>query len=313
MTTTIDTRAADAGFRWSSRYQPVAAATLFVVVASALWTAPEWFAVVVAVAVVVTLGIPHGAADHLVVEAIDGRREGSRRRFIRNYVLAVFGAGLVWLASPPVALVGFLVASAHHFGQSDLASLQLGGRLQLVLQWSRGLLIVGLPLVAHLSTIAPVVDDLGGGDPTGWSWLADRWWAWSAALVVQHVLVGAVAARRIGDRAVVARESITVALLSMLFLTAHPLLGFAAYFGLWHSLGHLLVLAEVLGIRRRPVRSVMRLAAPLTGISLGGLALGWLGAVVIGRVDLLVPVMLVVVSMLTVPHLVVVEQLWRRR
>lgn len=313
MTTAVDAPVVDGGLGTTAVFRSALVATVLAASVSAVWSLPDGVAVALAIGVVVALGIPHGALDHLVVEALDGSTDGSRRRFVRNYVAAMIGAGLVWLASPPLALAAFLVISVHHFGQSDLAHLRLGGARQLAAQWSRGLLLVGLPLVAHVPTVAPVIDDLGGGDLTTWSWLTDRWWLWSGLLIVQHVVIGGVLARRVVGRPTLLHEAAVVAALSALFLTAHPLVGFAVYFGLWHSLGHLIVLAEVLGVRDRPVRSMLSLAAPLTVVSVVGLAAGWAAASLAGRSDLLVPVMFVFVSMLTVPHLVVVERLWRDR
>ena len=311
MTTTLHRSREALDFRHPLVFRPVAAATVVIAGVAAATSSPGWFSVAVVVTVVAALGIPHGAVDHLVVESIGGRHERrSRRTFVRNYVLAMAGVGLIWLVAPPLALVGFLLLSVHHFGQSDLAYLRLPGPIQPVLQLSRGLLLVGLPLVAHVSTVAPIVDRLGGGDPTSWPWLADNRAVWCAVLVGQHVLVGAAASRGV-DRTTVARETVTVVVLTGLFLAADPLIGFAVYFGLWHSLAHLLVLAGLLGTEPHPVRSVARLAAPLTAVSLAALALVAGGSALVGRTDLLIPIVFVFVSMLTLPHMVVVERLWR--
>ncbi len=312
MTATLEPSPPAVGFRDPVVFRPVVATTILIAAVAALTTAPPaWFSATVVVAVVAVLGIPHGAVDHLVVEAIEGRSSG-RWSFVRNYVLAMAGVGLVWLAAPPLALALFLVLSVHHFGQSDLAYLQLPRPNQLAVQWSRGLFLVGLPLVAHLPTVAPIVERLGGGDPASWTWLADRWWLWAALLVAQHIAVGLVAGRTTADPLTLRREAVSVAALTALFLTTDPLVGFAVYFGLWHSLAHLLVLADLLGTRPKPVRSVARLAAPLTAVSLVGLGVVAGGIALAGRTDLLVPVVFVFVSMVTVPHMVVVEKLWRR-
>lgn len=287
------------------------AVTVAVTIVAAMWTVPGWVSVAIVVVVVAGLGIPHGAVDHLVVEAIDGQASArSRRRFMSRYLLAMVGTGLVWLVSPAVALAGFLLVSVHHFGQSDLAHLGLRGRRQLALQWSRGVFLVGLPLVAHPKAVAPVVERLGGGDPATWAWLVDHSWWWSALLVIQHLVVGAVSSRAVG-RTVVVREAVTVAVLTALFVIADPLIGFAVYFGLWHSLAHVRVLTDVLG--KVSMRSFARLAAPLTALSLVGLVAIGAAVTALDRTDLLVPALFVVVSMVTVPHLVVVERLWRRR
>ena len=119
-------------------------------------------------------------------------------------------------------------------------------------------------------------------------------------------------AREVDDRSVVRREAMAVAVLAALLLTVDPLLGFAVYFGLWHSLAHLLVLAGLLGSEPRPIRSVARLAAPLTAISLAGLAAVSAVALLLDRTDLIVPVVVVFISMLTVPHMVVVERMWQQ-
>ena len=231
---------------------------------------------------------------------------------MRNYVAAMAGVGLVWLVAAPLALVVFLLLSVHHFGQSDLAHLRVGGRRQLALQWSRGVFLVGLVLVAHVDTVAPIIGRLGGGDPASWPWLVEVWWLWCVVLVAQHLVIGAVISRQVDDRAAIGREALTVAVLAVLLLTVDPLLGFAVYFGLWHSLAHLLVLAGLLGTEPHPIRSVARLAAPLTAISLVGLAAVSAVAALLGRTDLLVPIVVVFISMLTLPHMVIVERMWRR-
>ena len=312
MTTTVDVPAPVRDLRSPAILWPVATTTLGVAAVAAIWSPPGWLSVTVVVAVIAGLGVPHGAVDHLVVEAIDGRRHGSRRRFVVRYLLAMAGVGLVWSVVPAFALAAFLAMSVHHFGQSDLAHLRLPGRSQLVLQWSRGLLLVGLPIVAHLATVAPVIERLGGGDPASWPWLAERWWLWCALLVGQHVVIGAAITHRSSDRSVAAREAVTVTALTLVFVLADPLIGFAVYFGLWHSLGHLLVLADLVGTQPSPLRSVARLAAPLSVVSLLGLAVVVGGAAVAGQVDLLLPLVVVFVAMLTAPHMVVVERLWRR-
>ncbi len=314
MTSTLLAPSPSVVFRRSGAFWPVVALTVVVAAVASVYPAPDWVAVVVVVAVIGALGIPHGSVDHLVAEAIASPpRPSSRWRFMRDYVLAMLAVGLVWLVAPAFALVGFLALSVHHFGQSDLADLGLPRARATAVQWSRGLLLVGLPLVAHLTVVSPVIERLGGGDPSSWTWLADRSMIVATMLVAQHVAVGWLVTRGLVSRSTLGREAVAVAALTALFLMADPLIGFAVYFGLWHSLTHLFVLADVLGTGPAPLRSVLRLAAPLTATSVLVLVLVVLGAVVTDRVDLVVPSVFVFVSMLTLPHMVVVERLWRRR
>jgi hypothetical protein len=85
------------------------------------------------------------------------------------------------------------------------------------------------------------------------------------------------------------------------------------YFALWHSVNHLLVLADTIGSGDPPLRGLIRQAVPLTAVSLAGLGVFSITALAAGRPELVVPLAFVFVSMLTVPHLVVVERLWRWR
>ena len=299
------------GFRQPTVFVPVVAVTFIVAAVSSMVSESRPVSVVVVVIVVALLGIPHGAVDHLAAAELGGPFDtSSLRRFAIGYVGVMLAVAVVWLVAPTLALVVFLTVSVHHFGQSDLAYLRLSGARANAVQWSRGLLLVGLPLVAHVDLVSPVVERLGGGNPASWAWLADRWILWSALLVVQHVVVGWALAHGHLDRATLAREAITVAALSTLFLTADPLIGFAVYFGLWHSLAHLFVLGDLLGTGPTPLRSVVRLAAPLSVVSILGIVALVVGAAAADRADLIVPLTFVFVSMLTMPHLLVVERIW---
>lgn len=310
MTATLARRAHVGGL--GRAFPPVALLTATIAAVGVVLPEPSTAVqAVLVVAVVGALGIPHGAIDDLAAAAVAGHGArpdaGFRRRFARNYLLAMAGVLAVWLVAPAIALAAFLVLSIHHFGQSDLAALRLPR--QLALQWSRGLFLVGLPLAAHAESVAPVIERLGGGDPARWGWLVDHPAPWSVLLVGQHVALGVILGREIDDRSVRRREAVTVAVLTAVFLATPPLVGFAVYFGLWHSLAHLRVLAGVLGVSSHG--ALARLVAPLTLVSVAGLALLVGVAVTLGRSEVVVPLVFVVVSMVTVPHMVVVERLWR--
>lgn len=64
-----------------------------------------------------TIGIPHGAVDHLLESG--HWVSPSTPRFILIYLAYSFGMALFWYLSPKLALCLFLFYSAWHFGQSD--------------------------------------------------------------------------------------------------------------------------------------------------------------------------------------------------
>lgn len=306
-------------------FRVVVAATAAVTVAAVAATPSDMMSMAVVMVVVAVFGIPHGAVDHLVAATLGSsastrltRSAATQIRSLRfhlAYLGAMVAYGLVWLAVPAVALAGFLLLSVHHFGQSDLAYLQLDRWRQGAIQLSRGLFLVGLLLVASLEQVSPVIERMGGFDPTAWTWLAGHTVAWSLALVGQQLVVGLFVGSQIRDRMIIQREAIAVTALTALFVAADPLIGFAVYFGLWHSLNHLSVLSEVLGHRSGSAalvpRQLARLAAPRSAVSLAALTIFVAGAVAFGETELIVPVALIFVSMLTLPHMIVVERLWK--
>jgi Brp/Blh family beta-carotene 15,15'-monooxygenase len=299
--------------------------TALVTVTALITPSNDTVSVAIVVLVIALFGIPHGSVDHLVAAKFDSDRPSSswldratpirQLRFHLFYIAAMIAYGFVWLAIPAVALVGFLLLSVHHFGQSDLAHLRIDRWHQLAIQLSRGLFVVGLVLVANLAAVGPVIERMGGFDPTSWPWLAGHTVAWSVALVGQQLVVGLFVAPRIGDRTTIRRELITTISLTALLVATDPLVGFAVYFGLWHSLNHLNVLADVLRPRASSAAltptAFARLAAPRSIVSIATMAILIGIAQFLGHTELIVPVTLVFISMLTLPHMIVVERLWQ--
>lgn len=268
--------------------------------------------------VIAVFGIPHGAVDHLVAARTQAARGAviSTLGFNVRYLGAMVVYGVVWLAVPGLALGIFLLLAVHHFGQSDLAYLRLSPVSQMAVQWSRGVFVIGAPLIAHVAAISPVISNLGGGEPAAWSWLADNGGMWFLFVIGQHLLIGGAVALRAAHPATVRREALGLAVLAVLFWRTDPLLGFAVYFGLWHSVAHLLVVMDALGPRTASqqalrVREFVRIAAPRSLISVVATIVFAGVAVMNGRSELLLPAVFVMVSLLTLPHMVVVEQLWR--
>lgn len=64
-----------------------------------------------------TIGLPHGALDHLVGKKIDNKMQ--LVIFIINYLFKSVVLAAVWYLSPDIALVIFIIYSAWHFGQAD--------------------------------------------------------------------------------------------------------------------------------------------------------------------------------------------------
>ncbi len=73
------------------------------------------------------VGIPHGAMDHMTESLSKSKR--ITFSFVVKYLGLMGIVYLLWLASPTVALVSFLLYSAWHFGETDIEEWGINSRL----------------------------------------------------------------------------------------------------------------------------------------------------------------------------------------
>lgn len=160
----------------------------------------------------ITVGIPHGAVDHLLET---GNWESSKMlRFIVLYLLQAAAIGLIWYLLPTLALFTFLAYSAWHFGQADGKQWKFKAGISLL--W--GMFVLFYILGTHLAETNAITTVIGKlslpfGCPI---WVIIPWLLWSAYRK-QYIF--------------------SIALLTLLISTQLPLLfAFGFYFIGQHSL-----------------------------------------------------------------------------
>ena len=270
------------------------------------------------VAVVLT-GMPHGAIDHLVAAQLYGLdfTWSDQAKFYGGYLALMALYSVLWVAAPVWSLWVFLVMTMYHFGQADLAYWELppvGARLVYL---SRGLFLIGLPIAAFPGLVDPIFDAIAGVRPTNWPLLTTLPMSVFAGLVGQHVLVlgGAALATDVtaGDAG---REGLNVTVLTALFATVHPLVAFSVYFGLWHSLGHMLELLRFFREREAAPTTIpdfYRKAALFTLLPFVGLAGLYWATRAFGSTDQMIALLFIIIAVMTLPHMIIVERLYRER
>ena len=105
----------------------------------------------------ITVGIPHGAVDHLLET---GKWDSKKApRFIVTYLLQAAGMAFLWYLFPELALILFLLYSAWHFGQADGKQWDFSPALSLI--WGAFVLfyIVGTHL-QETNTITSIIGNL---------------------------------------------------------------------------------------------------------------------------------------------------------
>ena len=257
-----------------------------------------------ALAAVTLIGLPHGALDGAIAMHLGFGRKPLI--FIRFLLLYIGMAGLVigaWMLAPTVSLLAFLIISMLHFGAGD-ARHGIGWLRSVEIVAHGGLVIVGISQL-HQPEVDVIFGYLTGAD-TAFIW---------QALDILTVVVGIAVAICIGQGLWHRRwrsTALELVALGVLFAMTPPLVGFAVYFCLVHSARHV---ASIIGSLRREMSrfALVNQAALLTVASwvAGGLALWWFA----DQADpepMLMRVIFIGLAALTVPHMILVDGIYRR-
>lgn len=275
---------------------------------------------------VVLTGIPHGAVDHLVAADVFDLELNwhDQLRFFGAYLGAMILFGLVWIASPITGFIIFLAISVYHFGQGDLSWLTLPSVPATILYLSRGVMLLVLPIAGHLEITAPIIFEATGVDLSESGLLSDFALTLVIAAFAQHVLLVAVIPVLSGA-GFQGKEILLSLSLGFILIITHPLVGFGIYFGIWHALNHFFELRDHLWHRLRESGSVAassnisgfwwfyKKTIPFTALSFVGLVVLWLLMDSFGVREKMISLLFIMISVLTLPHMVVVHFLFDRR
>jgi len=254
------------------------------------------------------LGVMHGGLDPWVGDVVMRDRLGRSGRFlfVVSYLAVMAVVIACWLLAPLATLAGFLLISVLHFGEQDAYA--FAGRSDGLSVTVFGAIPVLGPVAAHPIEVALIFGWLTGVEKSVLAeiltWLAQpliALWIVGAGMLVARMHIEGETNRRFQ------LAGLGVLVASMILLP--PLIAFAAYFCLLHSFGHLLDMAAR---SHGPWRhwSPGQWASRLWPATLGALALGMLGWVVLSGVDTgdaigreaLAQVIFCGLAALTVPH-----------
>lgn len=264
-----------------------------------------WLQLAVLLTGIVVVGFPHGAFDHLVARPVLLPRLGPLwwLPFLFGYLGLAAAVWLGWMVVPAITLALFLAGSVLHFGLGDTEDGLLPERVP---RWvgivTYGALPILLPIALHPADAAPVLAAMAGLDTAvmqpvlgGAVWLLPVWavafgWIIKAAWREGH---------GVSERLATAAG----------FVLLPPVLAFGLYFGLGHSVRHVLRLGAWRDpgqpmVAARWVATVMLPASAVCAAGLVGLA--WLDDD--ATTGLLAPAFRIIAA-LTLPHMIVTSWL----
>lgn len=272
---------------------------------------------------IVMVGIPHGALDHLIAANVyeQGNSLKDHLLFYGWYLILMVLIASLWFIYPTAGLILFLVISILHFGQADIegfyhADQSVESRTLLLnsASVSRGLLIIGLILTAYPDQVIPILSAALGEEAWFLNWLNASYSSLNEWILIQFVMVVLLVLWK-GNLSTQMKIRFTVdsLLIVALFSLVSPLLGFAIYFALWHSIGHIGEITHYFKEMNEPLSltGFYLKALPFSIVSFVGLGILLWITQSFSLENQIISLTFVLISVLTLPHMVVAHRLIR--
>jgi len=252
----------------------------------------EMFEWVVFFLILITIGIPHGALDHLLMSP--KITKNGLLKFILKY-LGIIGLYLIiWIFAPTLALLFFLGMSAYHFGQSHFM-------LYPIMKWKKatyflmGTFFLSVIFWSDFESTALILDNIV--DISNFQHLG------FPIMLITFIFSNILIFKNLPDNWMVFTMEMVV--LGSLLYFLPLLMGFIIYFGFWHALPSITVeyfsLKNYLG--KTKIKNFVKRLMPFTAASIGGIWIilavcyNWMNQ------EELVLLFFVLVSLISAPHI----------
>ena len=231
--------------------------------------------------------------------------------FYSSYLLIMAILGLLWFLSPPAGMVVFLLISIYHFGQADMEEYIIDEHPPVSWNILRGIFVIGLILFSNTGKTFPVISDATGIQEAVFQSILSYPNTVIATLLIVYLMASlfSLYQGRIRNPLIFFADAF---LLTALFLITGPFIGFAVYFAVWHSSGHIHEMIRFFNSRNKNfgLREFILKSLPFTIISLLGLTGLYYIQELTGSGQRFITLMFILISVLTLPHMVVVNKMY---
>lgn len=265
--------------------------------------------------VILVIGMPHGALDHIIAfKAFDQPKNLKNQAiFYGSYLGIMLLYGIFWILFPFTGFMIFLLMTLYHFGQADAERFAFDGWAKHGLLYARGITVVGLILFSSDPYYSSSIIE----EVTGFSIAAHVFQFIQPALlslilamvypVLYTIIVGFKNKALLGS--LFSLDAITVPLL---FYYCDPIFAFSVYFGCWHAFNHTKTMLNYLENHGMEVSFgwFYKNTFLYSVISYAGLIALYFVLQAFGNEELLVALLFILISVLTLPHMFVVEKMY---
>ncbi len=279
----------------------------------------EWFEAIryyALAASVLIIGMPHGALDHKIYFKALQKEETVKRQivFYAGYLLVVAVYAWLWYVQAFIGFVLFMLLTLYHFGQSDTERLPLNGFIKQLFILARGLSIAGLILFGsdpfYTSRIVESVTGISLISILYNFTTTEDLRLFFALMYPSVYFLGSLVSKQIPLKSWLSLDALVV---PVLFSLVDPIFAFALYFGLWHGYNHTKTMLDFLSSKDEQIGFgwFYKETALFSAISYIGLILIYFIVDAFGDEALLVAILFTLISVITLPHMLVVEQMYR--
>jgi Brp/Blh family beta-carotene 15,15'-monooxygenase len=268
------------------------------------------------IAMITLTGIPHGALDHIVANA-NNVKLGKRfhfGKFLLKYIFAVVLYAICWIYLPSISLLFFLLISAWHFGETDIPNFnkQWLWNINRILWGSFVLLLILLTHQEETETILLRITSNANWVNITWTFLCKHQISVLSAIGLPVLMLS-------GLNAIKHKEQFSYAcflnLIIILGISIYlPLLpAFAIYFGGWHAIRSFEMIFGFLttqqAYKQMNIMGMWKKTMPMTILAALFFVIASYTWSSIGITSDPLPVVFIFLSVITLPHLDVMNEM----
>ena len=269
-----------------------------------------WVDYTLALGMILIVGIPHGATDHVLSNWIKTSKieERPTLKFLFTYVMMILGYGVLWYFFPSVSLLLFLLISAYHFGETQFQESEIHRGLKIIIQTTWGISVLSIILLSDTDYLSMLITPFLV-EENMMQWVANH----ATTLLITPLLLNIGTIAVLGKKRLI-KELIELGLIYCISTNTSLLFSFAVFFVCWHSRDAVLHQVNKLNIYSNlfNLKKWIRLSIPFSIIAVIGILI--LVMVFYSfRIEIpLVTVFFILVALITLPHVIVMSTFYQK-
>jgi beta-carotene 15,15'-dioxygenase len=255
------------------------------------------YLIVLGIVVMVFMGIPHGAIDHILPTSY--LKNNGFLLFILKYLGVVVAYSILWFFFPLTSLIIFIVISAYHFGQVHYVKFQQL-KTPFLLYLTTGFLLLSIILISDFQKTQEILMFILNIEPI----------SSFKNYVIVFISTAFIVTLAIQSKEVIITTCRDIIPLIILLYLCPLLLSFILYFGFWHSLPMLIIEYKSLKYLQKNlnVYAFYKKLIPLTLISLIGISFILIYSHQFLETSTTIMIFFILISVISAPHIVVMDE-----